>query len=119
MIPGTGLVEWAVGIILSIAGAWAAWAAGRKSMREAEAVADPRTPYDALADRVMYLEERDREKDALLSRLTWRINELTSTLHGPVAHILDWIDQGAPPPPPAEQIRLAREAIRDLHNRRN
>lgn len=117
-MTGLSIIEWGAGVLLTVAGIWTAWWAGKKSKAEAEAVTEPRTPYEALADRVMYLEERDREKEHHITRLSRRLDSVTAALHGPVAHILDWIDQGAPPPPPADQIRRAREAIRDLHNER-
>lgn len=139
-MSGLGVIEWAAGTLLTLAGIWGAWWAGKKSKAEAEATADPRTPYEALAARMVNLEKADTEKAAKIREHTrkidqqaaeityWtsRVDRLTErvasveedrdALEDALRPIVEWDDNGRPDPPGfpgvAAQARQALDRLR-------
>lgn len=140
-MSGLGIIEWAAGTLLTVAGIWTAWWAGKKSKAEAEATADPRTPYEALAQRMVNLERADTEKAAKIREHTrkidqqaaeityWtgRVDSLTErvatveedrdALSDALRPIAEWDDAGRPDPPGFPGIAAhARHVLDRLHN---
>lgn len=117
----------AASILAVLVAAYAGWAGARKSLADAKATADPRTPYEALASRVLELEKRTSQQEADNTYLRGDITDLQSRL-GVVendrdvlasamsAHVA-WEDAGRPDPPGAPTIAARVRAILErLHN---
>ncbi|SJN26858.1 hypothetical protein FM125_06415 [Micrococcus lylae] len=100
---------------------WKVVAEGVKAWRDARQIGRPATPYEALAARVVALEKADAEKsdriDGLedkVGALKASVRRLAGVLIREVAHVLAWIDRGAKPPRPDQEIKVIRELIADL-----
>ena len=100
---------------------WKIIAEGVKAWRDARQIGRPSTPYEALAARVVALEKADAEKsdriDGLedkVGALKASVRRLAGVLIREVAHVLAWIDRGAKPPRPDQEIKVIRELIADL-----
>ena len=100
---------------------WKIIAEGVKAWRDARQIGKPATPYEALAARVVALEKADAEKsdriDGLedkVGALKASVRRLAGVLIREVAHVLAWIDRGAKPPRPDQEIQVIRELIADL-----
>ena len=100
---------------------WKIIAEGVKAWRDARQIGKPDTPYEALAARVVALEKADAEKsdriDGLedkVGALKASVRRLAGVLIREVAHVLAWIDRGAKPPRPDQEIKVIRELIADL-----
>lgn len=127
-MTGYAIIDWAVGILASLGTLYGAYALGRKTLAEARATADPRTPYEALAARIVALEASDAEKGmrlaqvqaentylmAQLDRLNDRVGLVEddrSALADAVSAHIAWEDAGRPDPPGAPTIAEEIRAI--------
>lgn len=100
---------------------WKVIGEGIKAWRDARQTGKPVTPYEALASRVVALEDDAAEKSERIDQLEDRIGALRSSvrrlagvLMREVAHVLTWIDRGAKPPRPEQEITVIRQLIADL-----
>ena len=107
---------------------WKIVGEGIKAWKDARQIGKPTTPYEALAARVVDLEEdaaesaRERRKDVhridqledQVGALKGSIRRLAAVLMREVAAVLAWIDRGAKPPRPDQEITVIRQLIADL-----
>lgn len=100
---------------------WKIVAEGVKAWRDARQIGKPSTPYEALAARVVALEDDAAEKarridglEGKVGALKASVRRLAGVLIREVAHVLAWIDRGAKPPRPEQEIQVIRELIADL-----
>jgi len=108
-------------ILAVLVSAYAGWAGARKSLADAKATADPRTPYEALERRTLHLEEADAEKSKQINQLRSENTYLSAdvadlqnrlgaveddrdTLARAVSAHVEWEDAGRPDPPGAPTI---------------
>lgn len=114
-MTGIPAIDAFIGVLGAIATAFSMFWGGRKLMAESKALkSPPPTPYEALAARVTDLEASDQVKGKELTRLRGQVRRLAGVMSREVVIILDWIDGGAMPPPPARESRVVRELIRDI-----
>lgn len=114
-MTGSAAIDGALAFVTAVVGAWALYAGGRKALADARAIKTPVAPYEALAQRVTDLEAADAAKGVELNRLRKQVRRLAGALSREVAHVLDWIDSGAPPPPPEREVLALRELIEDIN----
>lgn len=103
---------------------WKLAGEGIKSWKDAQAVGKvPPTPYEVLVARVAALEEKDIAKSDRIDRLDGEVLNLRSTvrrlagvLSREVASVIHWIDGGARPPAPDDEIERIKTVIADLEN---
>lgn len=120
----SGLPAELVPILATVAVLVALWkivGEGVKAWRAARQIGRPETPYEALAARVVVLERADTEKACRIDDLEGQVGALKSSVRRlagvlirEVAHVLAWIDKGAKPPRPEQEITVIRELIADL-----
>lgn len=108
------ILTWIVGTAVAIVGIYGTIAGAQKALSDARATKRPPTAYEALDQRVRYLEERDIEKDSEIQRLRSHVRRLAGVVGREVVVILDWIDGGAKPPPPTHEASVVRDLIRDV-----
>lgn len=113
-MTGHPVLDTILALAAALASLWGLYTGGRKALADARATKTPATPYEALAARVTALETADADKGKEISRLRRQVRRLAGALAEEVTHILDWIDRGAEPPPPAREISALRQIIRDL-----
>lgn len=106
-------------VLVSLGGLYAVIAGGLKARREARALGQPPpTPYEALAARVVALEQADSAKTARLDILDRSVRRLAGVLTREVAAVLTWIAGGSRPPAPDAEIAVIRAVITDLEGDR-
>ena len=127
----TGVPAELTPIVATIAVTVALWkiiGEGIKAWRDARQIGKPTTPYEALAARVVALEDdatataTERRKDARriddledqVGALKASVRRLAGVLLREVAAVLTWIDSGAKPPRPDQEITVIRQLIADL-----
>ena len=120
----TGVPEEIAPPLATLAGLVVIWkivAEGVKAWRDARQIGKPATPYEALAARVVALENDAADKsdritslEERLSLLRGSVRRLGGVLMREVAAVLAWIDRGAKPPRPEQEIKVIRELIEDL-----
>lgn len=114
-MTGVAVLDWILGSVTALLGAYGVWAGGRKALADARATKKPPpTPYEALANRVSVLETSDAEKSWELSRLRSQVRRLAGVLTREVQAVLNWHDDGANPPPPDVEVERIRSVIRDI-----
>lgn len=113
-MTGVAVLDWAIGSLVAIVGAYGVWAGGRKALADARATKTPATAYEALERRVIALETADAEKSWELSRLRSQVRRLAGVLTREVQAVLNWHDDGANPPPPDVEVERIRSVIRDI-----
>lgn len=113
-MTGIDLLDWAVGALVALAGAFGVWAGARKTLADARATKQPATAYEALERRVIALETSDAEKSWELSRLRSQVRRLAGVLTREVRTVLDWVDAGTAPPPPDSEVDRIRNVIHDI-----
>lgn len=110
-----------IAIVAALVALWKIAGEGIKSWRDARQVGRPQTPYEALAARVVALEKADTEKSGRIDGLEDKVGALKASVRRlagvlirEVAQVLSWIDRGAKPPRPEQEIKVIRELIADL-----
>ena len=100
---------------------WKIVGEGIKAWRDARQIGKPTTPYEALAARVVALEDDATEKGNRIDELETKVGALKASvrrlagvLMREVAAVLAWIDGGAKPPRPDQEITVIRQLIADL-----
>lgn len=139
MTTGVTAIDVALGLAGGLAALYASIALGRKTFAEARSTEDPRTPYDALNERTVYVEGRlvelERQVRELLAQSaqqaqeithwTRRVDELTEefavaetdrdALAADALAWLKWEEDGRPEPPgPPLLTPAARDVLRRL-----
>lgn len=125
-MTGTAAVDWMIGIVVALAGAFGVWAGAKKSLADARALkAPPPTPYDSLANRVTTLEQSDAAKKITIDQqgdeigaLRAQVLRLAGVLTREVRAVLTWHDAGGPPPPPDREVAVIRSVINELNDDR-
>ena len=100
---------------------WKIVGEGIKAWRDARQIGKPTTPYEALAARVVALEDDATEKGNRIDELETKVGALKASVRRlagvllrEVAAVLAWIDRGAKPPRPDQEITVIRQLIADL-----
>ena len=100
---------------------WKIVGEGIKAWRDARQIGKPTTPYEALAARVVALEDDATEKGNRIDELETKVGALKASVRRlagvllrEVAAVLTWIDRGAKPPRPDQEITVIRQLIADL-----
>ena len=100
---------------------WKIVGEGIKAWRDARQIGKPTTPYEALAARVVALEDDATEKGNRIDELETKVGALKASVRRlagvllrEVAAVLTWIDKGAKPPRPDQEITVIRQLIADL-----
>jgi len=113
-MTGVALLDWAIGSLVALTGAFGVWAGARKTLADARATKQPATAYEALERRVIALETADADKGHEISRLRNQVRRLAGVLTREVQAVLNWHDEGAHPPPPDVEVDRIRSVIRDI-----
>lgn len=87
-------VALAIAVVGVPSGLYAAWRGGK---------AAEHTPYDALAKRVVALEDADRDNKERILRLEHQLSRFVLFIR----EYLVWVEDGAVPPPPVPSEELA------------
>ena len=120
----TGVPAELTPVVATIAVTVALWkivGEGIKAWRDARQIGKPTTPYEALAARVVALEDDATEKGNRIDELETKVGALKASVRRlagvllrEVAAVLAWIDRGAKPPRPDQEITVIRQLIADL-----
>ena len=120
----TGVPAELTPVVATIAVTVALWkivGEGIKAWRDARQIGKPTTPYEALAARVVALEDDATEKGNRIDELETKVGALKASVRRlagvllrEVAAVLAWIDRGAKSPRPDQEITVIRQLIADL-----
>lgn len=114
-MTGIPAIDAFIGVLGALATAFSMFWGGRKLMAESRALkSPPPTPYEALAARVTHLEDADASKGREIARLRGEVRSLRGWLGNEVRFIIEWIDRGAPPPPPEREVQRLKELIQKM-----
>ena len=118
-MTGIELIDWVIGGIVALAGAFGVIAGGMKMIAEGRNLrAKPVTPYDAVVDRLVKLERADEYRAKEVSRLRSQLYRLAGVLTREVATIISWYEGGLLPPPPDREIEIIKEIIGEIQDDR-
>lgn len=114
-MTGVAFIDWVIGSIAALAGVFGVIAGGLKMTAEGRALrAEPKTPYDALADRLKKLELSDAEKSKDISKLRSHVYRLAGVLTREVNTLVVWHEAGRNPPPPDKEVAVIRDIISEI-----
>lgn len=118
-MTGVAFVDWVIGSFAALAGIFGVIAGGLKMIAEGRALrAEPKTPYDALADRLKKLEVSDEENQRDISRLRSQVYRLAGVLTREVNTLIIWHESGRNPPPPDREVAVIRDVISEIQEDR-